>query len=50
MKYLKRPLQEWVDYGYNPIHLFKDYYLIRLRSKNYCKFSFYTIAKIRKEL
>ena len=48
MKYLKRPLQDWIYYGYNPIHLFSDYYLLRTCSKGHCKFSFYTIAKIHK--
>lgn len=48
MKYLKRPLRDWVNCGYNPIHLFGDYYLLRNYSKNHCKFSFYTIAKMHK--
>lgn len=46
MKYRQRPLQEWIDGGFNPIHLLGDYYLLRHRSKKYCKFSYYTLNKI----
>lgn len=49
MKYKHRHLQQWIDHGFNPIHLFKDYYLLRYYSKNYCKFSFYSLAKIHRD-
>ena len=33
--------------GYNPMHLFKNYYLVRNYSKKYKKFSLYGIMKIK---
>lgn len=33
--------------GYNPIHLLGNFYLVRNKSKRYCKFSFYGIMKIK---
>ena len=47
MKYKERYLDEWVRYGYHPIHLFGDYYLLRKYPKPAKRFSLYTIAKIR---
>ena len=48
MKYLNRPLSDWKKHGYNPIHLFGDYYLLRNYSKKAYRFSTYSLAKIRK--
>lgn len=33
--------------GYNPIHLFKNFYLVRNYSKKYKKYSFYGIMCIK---
>ena len=49
MRYLNRPLSEWIKYGYNPIHLFGDYYLLRNKPK-WVAFSYYTIKKIKKRI
>ena len=46
MKYLNRPLSDWKKHGYNPIHLFGDYYLLRNCSKRAYRFSTYSLAKI----
>lgn len=48
MKYTGRFLDEWVRCGYNPIHLFGDYYLLRKYPKLTKHFSLYVMAKIRK--
>ena len=49
MKYMKRPLNEFRDYGYTAIHLFGDYYLLRAFPKPTVRFSYYVLAKIRKD-
>ena len=33
--------------GYNPIHLFNNFYLVRNYSKNFKKYSFYGIMYIK---
>ena len=38
-------IQRFADNGYNPIHLFGNWYLIRHKSKNYCKISYYKLRK-----
>ena len=50
MKYKNRPLQDWIIHEFNPIHLIGDYYLLRNWTKSKRKFSFYSIAKIRREV
>ena len=47
MKYMQRPLSHWKKSGYNPIHLFGDFYLLRNYSKKAYRFSTYSIVKIR---
>lgn len=46
MKYKERPLTEWIEHGYNPIHIIGDYYLLRNYSYRYKDFSTYRLAKI----
>ena len=37
-------VKRFADYGYNPIHLFGDFWLVRNRSRNFCKISWYRIC------
>lgn len=37
-------VKRFADYGYNPIHLFGGFWLVRNRSKNFCKISWYRIC------
>lgn len=46
MKYKERPLTDWIENGYNPIHIIGDYYLLRKYSHIYKDFSTYHLAKI----
>lgn len=48
IRYTKRLLYEWQIAGYKPIHLFKDYYLLRRYSKGFRKFSLYDLVRIKK--
>lgn len=48
MKYMEYPLNIWERNGYNPIHLFGDFYLLRKYSIRYRRFSFYKIVKLHK--
>lgn len=45
---LNRPLSDWEKHGYNPIHLFGDYYFLRNYSKKVYRFSAYKLVKIRR--
>lgn len=42
MKKMNDRVKRLADYGYNPIHLFGDWWLARNKSRNYCRFSYYT--------
>lgn len=46
MQYKNRSLTEWIENGYNPIHLIGDYYLLRKHSIIHKDFSTYRLAKI----
>lgn len=46
MKYKERSVTEWIENGYNPIHIIGDYYLLRKYSLIYKDFSTYHLAKI----
>ncbi len=47
IRYTNRLLYEWKIAGYTPIHLFKDYYLLRRYSKNFRRFSMYDLVRIK---
>lgn len=47
MKYKNRPLKDWKYFGFNPIHLFGDYYLLRKYPRPSRKISHYVFAKIK---
>lgn len=42
MKKMNDRVKRLADYGYNPIHLFGDLWLARNKSRNYCRFSYYS--------
>lgn len=46
MKYTERSVTEWIENGYNPIHIIGDYYLLRKHSIIHKNFSTYRLAKI----
>lgn len=52
MRYMNRPLSEWIRYGYNPIHIIGPYYLLRKYPMNIKvrKFTTYSIRKIRNDV
>lgn len=49
MRYKSRLVDDFKKYGYNPIHLFGDFYLLRNYPKPTRKFSFYVLVKIKKD-
>ena len=46
--YVKRHVKRFKDNGYNPIHLFGTWYLVRHKSKNYTKISYYRPFNVAK--
>ena len=50
MRYMNRPLSEWITYDYNPIHLIGPYYLLRHHPKGVKKYSKYSLCKIRNDI
>ena len=46
MRYKNRPVTEFMESGFNPVHLFGDYYLLRKYSISYKRYSTYRLAKI----
>lgn len=46
---VEQRVKRFEDGGYNPIHLFGSWYLVRHKSKRYCKVSFYVLYQIREE-
>lgn len=46
---LKKRVKRLKDYGYNPIHLFGTWYLVRHKSKNYTKISYYKLKNLAKD-
>lgn len=46
MRYKNLSVLDYRVWGYNPIHLFGDYYLLRKHSIYNKKYSCYTLAKI----
>lgn len=46
---VEQRVKRFKDFGYNPIHLFGSWYLIRHKSRNYCKVSFYIPYQIKEE-
>lgn len=46
--YVKRHVKRFKDNGYNPIYLFGTWYLVRHKSKNYTKISYYRPFNVAK--
>ena len=42
-------IKRFADYGYNPIHICGNWYLIRDKSRNYCKVSLYRLIHLRED-
>ena len=46
---IKKQVKRLKDYGFNPIHLFGTWYLVRHQSKDYTKISYYKIKNLSKD-
>jgi hypothetical protein len=46
--YIKYHVKRFKDNGYNPIHIFGDWFLVRHKSKNYTKISYYKLFNMAK--
>lgn len=47
-EYVAWQVKRFKDNGYNPIHLFGTWYLVRHKSMNYTKFSYYKLFNVAK--
>lgn len=47
-EYVTWQVKRFKDNGYNPIHLFGNWYLVRHKSMNYTKFSYYKLFNVAK--